>query len=176
MKTKVLAFVALALISSAHGQGTLQFTAHLTSTETDGTGTSQFTLTGNNFAYDVRAPYTWNQGIIQAGPDLTAPIIFSLHLRLCAAPEPLPSTNRGGCFFSGDFALNEGQISDLVEGQWYVRAFREEPGIYGQITPVPEPSWPQLVALTLGVTLLYGRIAHHRASFSRTTAKGRPNG
>ncbi len=155
MKTKLLAFLALAVLCSAYAQGTLQFTAHLTSAETDGTGNGQFTLTGNDFTYDVRAPYTWNQGIIQAGPDLIAPIIFSLHLRQCGAPEPYPGTNRGGCFFTGNLTLSEGQISDLVDGQWYVRAFRQGPGINGQITLVPEPSWSQLLGLALGVILLY---------------------
>src|SRR6266542_3905779 len=136
MKTKLLAFLALAVLCSAYAQGTLQFTAHLTSAETDGTGNGQFTLTGNDFTYDVRAPYTWNQGIIQAGPDLIAPIIFSLHLRQCGAPEPYPGTNRGGCFFTGNLTLSEGQISDLVDGQWYVRAFRERIEVVASSTEV----------------------------------------
>src|SRR5881628_3061488 len=119
MKTKLLPFLALVVTSSACGQETLLFTAHLTSTQTAQTGIGQFTLTGNNFTYDVTAPYRLDQGIIQRGSEPNAPVIFSLNLRFCQAPEPLPSTNRGGCFFRGNLSLSEGQISDLVDGQWY---------------------------------------------------------
>ncbi len=176
MKTKLLAFLTLAVMSSAYAQGTLQFTAHLTSTETDLTGNGLFTLTGNNFTYDVISPYGWNHGIIQRGSEPDASVIFNLTLRFpyCQAPEPLPSTNRGGCFFRGNFTLSEGQISDLVDGQWYVRTFVEGPGVNGQISLVPEPSWPQLLGLTFGVTLLCRTVARHRAGFSHRSIDGRP--
>jgi len=155
--TKLFAFLVLAVMSSAHAQGTLQFTAHLTSTETDGTGIGQFTLTGKTFAYDVISPYGWNQGMIQRGSDPDAPVIFNLNLRFpyCQAPEPYPGTNHGGCYFGGNLTLSDPQISDLLDGQWYVRTFVEGPGVDGQITLVPEPSWSQLLGLALGVILLY---------------------
>ncbi len=52
--------VLLALLAGAqilHAQGTLQFSARMTSPFSDDTAHGSFTLQGNMFTYDVAAPY-----------------------------------------------------------------------------------------------------------------------
>src|SRR6266516_6591692 len=89
MKKSLALLFLLVGLGHAPAQGTLQFTAHLTSTLTAATGDGTFSLTGNLFAYDLRTTPGFQIAEIQGpGPPTDAPVIFSLHLRRCEAPGP----------------------------------------------------------------------------------------
>ena len=109
---RLLALIGtLAICANAHGQGTFQFTAQLTSPTTDYRGQGTFTLTGSLFTYDVTAPYGYDIGEIRGpGPFPEGAILFDLRLRLCDAPGPAPGTYRGGCFFQGSLTIHSGRL------------------------------------------------------------------
>ena len=145
-------FPLLCLVASfgyAHAQGTLEFTAHLSSTMSQAIGDGSFSLTGNLFNYDVQTAYGPQVAEIQGpGSATNAPVIFTLHLHLC---EPPLGQYRGGCVFTGNYTLSDVQIAELVSDQWYVNALADSTVLLrGQIIQVPEPSGLALIALGIG--------------------------
>ena len=149
VKTTLTAFCLLASLTSARPQGTLQFMAHLSSTLTPYTADGSFTLTGNNFAYDVVAPYGADRATIQRGLATNAPVISNLHLTRCLAPL---GTYHGGCFYRGNFSASTEQIIDLERGEWWATATPafDILTIRGQIVPIPEPETLGLLGVALG--------------------------
>src|SRR5437667_7885102 len=156
MKKSLALLFLLVVLGHAHAQGTLQFTAHLTSTLTDATGDGTFSLTGNLFTYDVQTYPGFQIAEIQGpGPGTNAPVIFSLDLRRCEAPGPGLNSK---CYFQGDFALSDSQIAEVVSDQWYVNAFSSSAPSHvlrGEIIQVPDASSMTMLALAIGFGYLW---------------------
>ena len=151
---RLLALIGtLAICANAHGQGTFQFTVQLTSPLSDYRGEGTFTLTESLLTYDVTAPWGADTGEIRGpGPYPEAPLLFDLRLRYCDAPA---GSHPGGCFFRGSITLSEPQAQQLLDGQWYARAFvAERVSLQGPIVLVPEAS--PFILLVLGLALLVG--------------------
>lgn len=142
----------LALLGSlniAGAQETIVFTANMAPSEAlqqlavpgySLCGHGRFTLSGSNLGYQVAVPLgNWNGEIRgPAGAATSAPVLFDLGTPGCAAPYPPYSL--GGCAFSGNLVLSDGQISELKEGLWYANAvLGGSPDAYlrGQITQGP---------------------------------------
>src|SRR5438876_1083111 len=117
MKNMILVLFILVSGAGANAQGTLQFSAHMTSTQTDYTGDGIFSLTGNLFTYDVVTPagFTFTE-IHGPGPDSNAPLISSLQLTKCLISPNSPFK----CYFQGSLTLTDPLIMELTSGQWYV--------------------------------------------------------
>jgi hypothetical protein len=100
------------------------------------TGHGVLTLTGNTLSYFIAVNFTapWTGEIHgPAGPETNAPVLSDLGRPGCAIPNP---PNPGGCAWQGSLTLSSQQISDLLSGLWYVRAYfgGEQPqSIRGQI-------------------------------------------
>jgi hypothetical protein len=113
MKRLVTLLIFFASSAVVRAQETTQFTAALRG-NSDWLGAGTFTLTGSSFTYDVNTPYSFDfaaiHGPAQSGMD--APKIFDLDSPSCVPPAP-GGEFRGGCYYSGSFALTEEQISQL---------------------------------------------------------------
>ena len=153
---------ALAVWATAHGQGTFQFTVQLTSPITDARGQGTFTLTETLFTYDVTAPWGADMGEIRGpGPYPEGPLLFNVRLRYCDAPG---GGHPGACFFQGSFTLSEPQAQQLLEGQWYARAFvAERVSLQGPIVLVPEASPSVLLALGLAPLIGFRLLLRRRS-------------
>ena len=148
-----------ASLGNAQTQGTLEFTAHLTSPLTDFTGDGGFSLTGDLFTYNLYVlPFNFDHGEIHGpGPAPNAPLLFDLKLTRCDTPY---GPYLGGCWYAGNFTLSNNQITELENELWYVRAYSPEVPqfvLQGQLIAVPEPSVLSLIAVGIGLGYLYAR-------------------
>jgi len=168
---KLVSVALLACALDAQAQGTLQFHATLTGSQVvppniDPTiSTGSFWLAGNSLSFYVDVPvvtFIAQNAYIQgpALPGVNAPILFDL-----GGPTFRPGNEfepPGVRFFSpftdpfgaGPFALTDNQISEIVNGLWYVNVTSStmpDGQLRGQILPVPEPS-------TIGLFGLAGAI------------------
>ncbi len=152
MKKPLSLLFVLVGLGNAPAQGSLQFAAHLTG-NTDYVGDGIFSLTGSIFNYDVKIPYAFTYNIADIhGPGSNGPIIFSLNLVSCQIPQ---AGFPGGCSFRGNFNLNDNQIVEVANNQWYVTSF----DLRGQIMQVAEPSSLTLIALGISFACLcFGRV------------------
>ena len=174
MKNRLLTFALLACALGAQAQGTLQFHATLTGSQvvppnSDPTiATGGFWLDGNSLSFYVDVPivtFIAQNAYIQgpALPGVNAGIIFDLGVptgRPGNEFEP-PGIRFGSPFTdpfgAGPFALTDNQISELVNGLWYVNVTSStmpDGQLRGQILAVPEPSAWALLGLGLGPLVL----------------------
>lgn len=146
----MLAFALCA--ASAHGQGTLQFTAGLNGANIvpspggSGSGQGTFTLDGSLFAggvtFALGNPPTGTSIHGPALPGNNANALFDMRGPTFVAPDPV-SGDPGGLFYDVNRTLTASEISDLSAGLWYVNVRSDSfpnGDIRGQIVLVPEPS------------------------------------